>query len=93
MEGSAAAGVDSALRPIPRATIASSRAWIRCLRTSPAAFLAENLICKIASSIGFPAICLARGASFFIDVLKKCDFESEVRSVRASSICFVKRPR
>jgi len=80
-------------RPIPRATIASSRAWIRCLRTSFATFFAEKRICRIASSMGFPAICLASGASFFIEVLKKCDRDKDVRSVRASRISFVRRPR
>ena len=80
-------------RPMPRATIASSRAWIRCFRTSLAAFLAEKRICRMASSIDFPAICLASGASFFIDVLKKCDRDKCWRSVRASCISFVRRPR
>lgn len=62
-------------RPIPRITMASLRACIKCFRTSIAAFFLENRICKIASSIDFPAICRANGASFFIDVLKKCDLE------------------
>lgn len=79
--------------PMPRETIASSRAWIRCFRTSLAAFLTEKRICRIASSIGFPAICLASGASFFMDVLKKCDRDKCVRSVRASRISLVRRPR
>ncbi len=80
-------------RPMPRATIASLRAWIRCLRTSMAAFFLEKRIWRIASSIGFPAIWRARGASFFMEVLKKWDFESEVRSARASCCSLVRRPR
>ena len=79
--------------PIPRATIASFLAAMRCCRTSIAAFLFEKRICVIASSIDFPAIWRARGASFFIDVLKKWDRLRWERSVRAICMAFVRRPR
>ena len=76
LDAVAASSLDVEFRggmPIPRATIASFLAAMRCCRTSIAAFLFENRICVIASSIDFPAIWRASGASFFIDVLKKWD--------------------
>lgn len=67
--------------PIPRVTIASSLAYSKCFLTSCAAFFLLNRICTIASSIGFPAICLASGKSFLTDVLMNGLFDSDCRSV------------
>ena len=42
--------------PMPRATMASFLASTRCALTSLAAFFFEKRICRMASSMGLPAI-------------------------------------
>ena len=79
--------------PMPFATAAWSRAYSRKRRTSRAAFLPLKRICTSASSTPLPAICRASGISFLTLVSRKCDLAACSRSVRASCVARVMRPR